>query len=169
MKKFLSLLLLIMMLLPCLCAQAEGPAFNQRQQMLFDAVRYCNDLPKDSQVISAMEYFCKVEGQQLRLMLMNCTQTEHIANHFGIASTLVLLDTETGDVISYTNHVPYEGHPVASKLDAMNLVFSAYSSYVSFGAEQICTDSELCFPLSAEELNVVNQALRAYFTNPADN
>lgn len=163
MKKLMLLMIaMTLFVLPCLSACAEE-SFNARQQLVFDTVKYCNDVPKQAQITGACEYYCKVEGYPLRALIIGVRQTEHIANHFGLAARVILLDTDTGEVVTYTTFREPMGE-VTSASDALHLLFNHVISLTMDQAEQIYADHEMLFWLSIEEVRAVNDALTQHFT-----
>ena len=163
MKKLMLLMIAAMLLaLPFLSACAEE-GLNARQQLVFDTVKYCNDVPKQAEVTGACEYYCKVEGYPLRALIISVTQTEHIVNHFGPSSQIILLDTDTGEVVTYASFREPTGE-VAGASDALHLLFNHIASAAMNQTEQFYADHEMLFWLSAEEVSAVNDALYTHFT-----
>jgi hypothetical protein len=148
-------------MLLCFSASAETADFSLAQTNAFETVKWNADFPKDAQLIQAMEYFCKVEGHQLRLMLLEVTQNENLVNIFGNAARLLLVDLETGETVTYANF--YETTEVTTKQDALNLLFNHFFSFIEGYNPQIFADHELIFPLSQEEISEVNAALNQHF------
>lgn len=158
-KKFLIFLFVAMMF--CFSAVAETNSFTLAQSNAYEAVKWNADFPKNAQIIQAMEYFCKIEGHQLRLMLLELSQNEVIETMYGQSARLLLVDLETGEAITYANF--QEAMEVSTRQDALNLLFNHFCSYIEFHPSQIYADHELIFPLSQEEITEVNAALIHHF------
>lgn len=160
MKKKLLIILFAAMLFIC-SATAETTDLTLLQRNAYEAVKWNVDFPKNAQIVQAMEYFCKIEGHQLRLMLLEVTQNEMIESIYGNSARLLLVDLETGDTVTYANF--HEAMEVTTKQDAMNVLFNHYFSYIESNASQIYADHELIFPLIQEEISEVNAALLRHF------
>ena len=168
MKRNLFSLILILSLLFSSFALAEPSALcDCEKEQILKAVQYCNALPKSSQITYAAQYYGKVEGYGLQAVLLQCTQTDFMSEHFGSCASLLLLDTETGMVITFQNHIPQEGKAPDSKIDALHILFSHFDSYMRFQPEQVYSDAELLFPLSEQEIAEINAALQAHFQKPS--
>ncbi|MBR6524628.1 MAG: hypothetical protein IKT57_01505 [Clostridia bacterium] len=178
MKKVGTLLLVLLLLVPalslaesCTCPCAAQmpenetlPALTGHAATAFDAVRYCNALPKNAHVISAAEYICKIEGIPVRLLLINASQSEFTANHFGTCAGIVIVDLDTLEVYDHTTLSFWEGEPVTEKKGVLELVYSHFDSHLMNGTEWIVTDSEILFPLSDDEIQQINLALQNCFS-----
>jgi len=123
--------------------------------------------PQNAQVVQATEYLCKVEGHQLHLLLAEVTQNESILNYQGASSRILLIDLDSGAVITYTNVVWPESSDIASKEDALNMLFSCYLSWVEGYNPFIFADHEITFPVAQESIDSVNQQLTQHFCPPA--
>lgn len=165
-KMILTICLLLgMMMVGNACAEASAPeALNRNQQAVYEAVKYCNDLPKNAQVLRAMEYMCKVEGEQLRLLLIETTQNPDLIAMFGRCAGIMLVDQDEGKVITYSNCVWPEEYNIQSREDALNMVFSCYLSHVEGYNPIIFADHEMTYPLTEEEMAAVNEALVQHFS-----
>jgi len=161
MKKCLSLIL-VLLLLPAL-SLAEAPSLTPAQNQAFEAVKWNMDFPKDAQVVQAFEYLCKAEGHSLRLLLMEVTQNPQIESLMGQSSRLLLKDLQTDTVITYSNILWPESSQIASYEDALHMIFSCFDSYLSGYHPHLYADHEMIFPLTDEDLEAVNAALRAHF------
>ena len=167
--KPLALTLAILLFLSPICALAQAaPAddFNDNQSALFEAVCWNMDFPKNAQVLQATEYLCKIDDMQLHLLLVQATQNETVFSIQDNGSTLMLIDLDSDTTITYTNCVWPESSEIATKEDAMNMLFSCWDSYTRGYNPSIFADHEITFPLSAEEIQGINAALAATFTKP---
>ena len=159
-KKFLIFLFAAMLL--CFSAVAETNGLTLAQSNAYEAVKWNVDFPKNAQILQAMEYFCKLEGHQLRLMLLVVTQNETVESIYGNSARLMLVDLESGETVTYSNF--QETMEVTTNQDALNVLFNHFCSYIEFQPSQIYADHELIFPLSQEEITEVNAALTHHFT-----
>ncbi|MBQ2701248.1 MAG: hypothetical protein IJF65_08860 [Clostridia bacterium] len=174
--KRICLVLLLLMILSLPAAQAEGcacgcshaatapsPVLQGNQALIYEAVRLSNALPKDAQVISALDYACKLEGIQLHLLLIQVTQSEHIAQHFGVCSQILIVDPDTQEVFSYLDLTFPEGEPIVSKTEALRYIYGGYEAYLQGYNPFIYSDAEITYPLTDGELTAINEALQAHF------
>jgi len=164
-RRFLSLMLALLLLLPTF-AIAESTGFTQNQTLVFEAIKWSNDFPKNAQVLQATEYLCKIDDMQLHLLLVQATQNETVFSIQDNGSTLMLIDLDSDTTITYTNCVWPESSEIATKEDALNMLFSCWDSYTRGYNPSIFADHEITFPLSAEEIQGINAALAATFTKP---
>lgn len=164
--RFLALCLVVCLLMLPMLSIAESATFTPNQTAVFEAVKWSNDFPKNAQVTNAIEYLCKVEGHQLHLMLLQLTQNETVLSIQDNSSTLMLIDLDDGTILTYTNCVWPESSDIASKEDALNMLFSCWDSFTRGYNSIIFADHEITYPLSAEEIAAINTALAAYFTRP---
>ncbi|MBQ8653877.1 MAG: hypothetical protein IJ507_02975 [Clostridia bacterium] len=132
---------------------------------VFEAVRWCVDFPKDSQVLSAAEYVCKLGGQPVHALLIHASQSQFVSDHFGTAAGLMVLDLDTGMLITHTNFIfPENAGETMTRDEALHMLFASFDSHVSFGTEIIVTDSEIVTPLDASDISAINAALYQHFT-----
>ena len=164
--RFLALCLAACLLTLPMLSVAESAGFSPNQTAVFEAVKWSNDFPKNAQVTNAIEYLCKVEGHQLHLMLLQLTQNETILSIQDNSSTLMLIDLDDGNAITYTNCVWPESSDITSKEEALYMLFSCWDSFTRGYNPIIFADHEIIYPLSAEEIAAINTALAAHFAKP---
>ena len=164
-RKLLILFLSLLMLLPAfsLAESAGDEALSGSALSVYEAVKYCTALPKDAQVLSAAEYYCKVEGYPLRLLLIEATQTPIIEEFMGKSARLLVLDTDTGESVNCLNVVWSESPDIADRQDALNRLYSGFLSYAEGVNEWVYADHEMLFPLSDAQIAGVNAALTSHF------
>ena len=164
--RFLALFLAACLLTLPMLSIAESAGFSPNQTAVFEAVKWSNDFPKNAQVTNAIEYLCKVEEHQLHLMLLQLTQNETILSIQDNSSTLMLIDLDDGNAITYTNCVWPESSDITSKEEALYMLFSCWDSFTRSYNPIIFADHEIIYPLSAEEIAAINTALAAHFAKP---
>lgn len=167
--KPLALLLAILLFLSPICALAQAaPAddFNDNQSALFEAVCWNMDFPKNAQIQEAIEYLCKTDGIQVHLLLARVSQNPDIFNMYGNQSELMLIDLESDTVITYANCTWPENAQITDKDILLNVLFSHWDSYTLGYNPFVYMDSEIVFPVSAEEIAAVNAALTERFVKP---
>jgi len=150
----------------CECAgyqQMELPVFDGNQQLVFETIRREAAFPKNAQVLSAMEYFCKIEGYQLHLMLIHATQSEQIEMMFGFGASIMIVDLDNGNVYTYQNIAYPEGQEVTCKEDTIRFVYGGFDSVLNGYGEYVYSDAEMTYPLTDEEMTQINEALAAFF------
>ena len=150
----------------CACTQTDAkvaPSFQGHQALVYDTVRLSTALPKDAQVIAAIDYLCKIENFQLHLLLIHTTQSPLIEQHYGFGARILIVDLETGKTYSYTDLSYPEGEPITSKEDALNYIYGGYDGYLQGFNAFIYRDAEIAYPMGDEELAAVNEALKAHF------
>lgn len=162
-KKLLAIITAFLVLLTS-SALCETAALGDTAQLVLDTVKWSTAFPKDAQVVQACEYFCKVEGQQLRVVLAEVTQQELLLNILGGSGRLLLIDMDSDLVLTHQNFTEPDYSNIATHEDALKLLFNSYFSYVAYGAEFIYSDAEMLFPISDDEIAAINNALTAYFT-----
>ena len=167
MKKMLLALLLVCSLLFSISAQAEN-TLTEKNQLMFDAVRWNLNLPKESQILHAEEYLFKMMADlTLHALLMEVSLSEVLENMYGTGGRIVLIDMDTGNVIDYAN---FDGNvrwpdsgDVTSKYDALHLLYNHYWSYVEGYNENIMSVHEFIMPVAQEEIDAVNAELKMMF------
>ena len=167
MKKMVLVLVLVCCLLAAGFAQAEN-TLTGNSQIMFDAVRWNVNLPKQSQIIRADEYLLKMTADiTLHTLLMEVSLSEELENIYGMGGRIVLVDLDTGNVIDYKN---FDGNvcwpdsgDVTSRYDALHLLYNCYWAFLDGYNENIMDMHEFVFPVSQEELNAVNAELNAVF------
>ncbi|MBE5801846.1 MAG: hypothetical protein E7319_06115 [Clostridiales bacterium] len=168
MKRTLATLFLLVALVlsccfPAMAESAGAASFTGNQQTLFEAVKWNVDFPKNAQILQATEYLCKIDDLQMHLLLAEVTQNENIETLFGKGSRILLIDLESGEIITHTNCVWPESSDIHSKEDALNMLFSCYFSYLEGYNPFIFADHEITFPLTPEEISAINSELNHYF------
>lgn len=163
MKRLLAALLALIVLLPSAQAESLSPA-----ALTEEAVKWCAALPKDSQVLRAVEYSCDdIEGQSVHALLIAATATQEAYNFYGNAAGLLLVDLSDGKVYSHGDFPVFEGQPVQSREDALLWLFNCWDSAQRPGTQIIWSENEQQIPLTEEEIQAVNANLTAYFTPSA--
>jgi len=150
----------------CSCISSERselPGLTEKQQSVFEAIRWSDSHPKSAQVLSAMEYYCKVENEQLRLLLIQATQNESITKMYGTSSQILIADVDEGTVYSYQNLSMPESDDVHSRQEALSRIYGEFDSWLAGYNEWIWADSELVYPFGEEDLLRINEALTANF------
>lgn len=163
--RFTCILLTLLLLLPAYTL-AETASFSDHQLCIYEAIKWCNDFPKNAQVTNAIEYLGKIDEHQVHLLLVQATQSDMAKAHYGTSAELMLIDLDSDTIITCTNVVWPETSEIASKEDLLNMLFSCWDSYLLGYNPHIYFDAEIIFPLSAEEIDAINTALSAYFTKP---
>ena len=167
--KPLALTLAILLFLSLICALAQAaPAddFNDNQSALFEAVCWNVDFPKNAQIQEAIEYLCKTDGIQVHLLLARVSKNPDIFNIYGNQSKLMLIDLESDTVITYANCTWPENAQITDKDILLNVLFSHWDSYTLGYNPFVYMDSEIVFPVNAEEIAAVNAALTERFIKP---
>lgn len=163
-KKIFAVVLAVMMLATAAFAECGcGNGLSGNAAVVFDSVKWCASAPKNAQVVSAMEYMCKIEDQQLRLILIEITQDENIEMMFGYSSKIMIVDMDTGIVYGYKDISYPESSEVATREDALRCVYGGFDSYVQGINEFVWADHEMSFMLSEDDIAAVNVALTAHF------
>ncbi len=162
-KRFLALLTALLLLLLTPAAIGETASLSGAAQVLFDTVKWSTAFPKDAQVVQGCEYMCKVEDQNLRLILAEVTQQELIQSFMGDSSRLILIDQDSDLVITYLNFTEPDYANIATHEDALMLLFNHYFSHTAYGSNPIYAESEMVYPISEEEIQQINAELAAYF------
>ena len=165
MNRLIPVILAVLLLFAApACAQEEGEAgLSHIQYEVYEAVRRNVDFPKNAQVKRAAEYFCKVEGQQMRLLLIEASQSETIETRYGKGAGALVVDLQTGEYVTYANADWQDTFEISSPQEALNLIYCCYVSYLEGMNEWVFADHELYFPLGEEEIAAVNAGLNAFF------
>ena len=168
MKCFLtrSLCLLLLMILLPVFVIAETTDFTDNPILVFEAIKWSNDFPKNAQVTNAIEYLGKIDEYQVHLLLVQATQSDMAKAHYGTSAELMLIDLDSDTVITCTNVVWPETSEITSKEDLLNMLFSCWDSYLLGYNPHVYFDAEIIMPLNADEIAAINAALSAYFTKP---
>ena len=159
------ILLSLLLLLPTL-SLAETTGFSDHQTLIFEAIKWSNDFPKNAQVTNAIEYLGKIDEYQVHLLLVQATQSDMAKAHYGTSAELILMDLDSDTVITCTNVVWPETSEITSKEDLLNMLFSCWDSYLLGYNPHVYFDAEIIMPLNADEIAAINAALSAYFTKP---
>ncbi len=166
MKKLAALLLLAALLATALPSLAE-PAFSGNTQLMYDAIRWNLNLPKQSMLVSALEYLCKMGPDvQVHTLLMEVTTTTELEMQYGTAAKIILIDLDTGDIIDYTNFdgsVMWPDGELTDKNTALHLLFNSYWSYLEGYNSNIASDYEIISPISEADIAAINAALSEVF------
>ncbi len=165
-KKILSLLLLLALLAVSVPSVAEAP-FTGNTQLMYDAIRWNLNLPKQSMLTHAEEYLVKLNKEiTLRALLMEVTLSPDLEMQYGLGGRLVLIDLDTGDIIDYKyfdGNVMWPEGDITSKYDALHLLYNSYLSYLEGYNETIMNDHEFLTPIAEEDIAAINAALAEVF------
>ena len=170
MKKALLFLTFVLVLMLALPAVAES-TLTGNNQLMFDAIRWNLNLPKQSTIERADEYLFKLTKQiTLRALLMQVTQSEEVDMMYGMGAKIMVIDLDTGDIIDYKNfngdaRWPDSGE-FTSKDDALHVLYNCYWSYVEGYNEFIMSMHEFVTPVAQEDIDAINAALSEVFIRP---
>lgn len=166
MKKIILPILLITLLTVSIPCFAET-SFDGNTQLIFDAIRWNLNLPKQAMLVSAQEYLCKMGPDvQVHTLLMEVSVTPDLEMLHGGAARIILIDLDTGSVIDYANfngNVVWPDGEITDKDTALHLLFNCYWSYLEGYNSNIVSDSEIIFPVSEADIAAINDALREVF------
>ena len=155
MKKVFMIVLCAMMLVSSACA---SELMGQRQEKIYETVKYCMDIPKDAQVINAMEYACN-PGKLMHMLLIHVSQDEDVEALNGYISKIIAVDLETDFVYTYKN-IEMPDAPDMNDINHVRaMIINSYDTYLQGNGEFIWMDSEIKFELSQEEINAINMRL----------
>lgn len=160
--------LLITVLLMTAALPACAVSDQDLPELLFETVKWSVDFPKDAQIVKATEFLCKVGDFQLHLLLAEVTQHEETNNMYGTSSRILLIDLDTGSIINYKNIVWPEEFSIATREDALFVIFAGYDSYMLGYSPFIFAEHEITFPLAQEVIDDINARLAEHFLLPAD-
>ena len=158
----ITLLLVVTVLPACAVSDQDLP------ELLFETVKWSVDFPKDAQIVNATEFLCKVEDFQLHLLLAEVSQHEEVNNMYGSSSRILVIDLDTGSVINYKNMVWPEEFNIATREDALYIIFAGYDSYLLGYNPFIFADHEITFPMAQEVIDDINARLTQHFLPPTD-
>lgn len=164
-KRVLAVIIAMILLLGLNISFAEeASVFNAHQKLLFETVKWNVNLPKDAQILHAEEYICKMtQDIPVRVLLAEITQNPDIEMMYGTSSRLLLIDLETMQVVDHKSVVWPESSDIATKEEALNMLFSCYDSYLQGYNEFIYADHEIVTPVAEDEIAAINEALNHYF------
>lgn len=159
----LCLSLLLGAALPCL---AE-PTLTGNTQLLYDAIRWNLNLPKQSTLVHAEEYLFKLNKDvTLNALLMEVTLSEDLEAMYGMGAKIIVIDLDTGEIIDYKNfdgNVMWPEGEITSKYDALHLLYNCYWSYLEGWNATIMSDHEFITPIAEDDVAAVNAALAEAF------
>lgn len=159
----LSLALLLGAALPCL---AE-PAFAGSAQLIYDAIRWNVNLPKQSTLLHAEEYLIKLTKEiTLHALLMEVTLSDDLEAMYGMGGRIIVIDLDTGEIIDYKNfdgNVMWPEGEITSRYDALHLLYNCYWSYLEGWNATIMSDHEFITPVAEEDVAAINAALTKAF------
>lgn len=167
MKKTLLFLTFVLVLMLALPAFAES-TLTGNNQLMFDAIRWNLNLPKQSTIVRADEYLYKLTKDiTLRALLMQVTQSEELDMMYGMGGKIMVIDLDTGDIIDYKNfngdaRWPETGD-FTSKDDALHVLYNSYWSYVEGYNEFVMGEHEFVTPVAEEDIAAINAALNEVF------
>lgn len=165
-KKLLSILLLLLLLTTALPTMAEA-VFEGNPQLMYDAIRWNLNLPKQATIVRAEEYSVELsKAVTLHALLMEVAVTPEMEMMYGMASKIVVIDLDTGDLLDYKTfdgNVMWPEGEVTDKTEALNLLFNGYWSYLEGYNQIIMTDREEIISIPEEDIQAVNDALKAVF------
>lgn len=166
MKKLLALLLLLAMLLSAAPCTAET-AFTGNAQIMYDAIRWNLNLPKQSMLTHAEEYLCKLNKElTLHALLMEATLSPDLEMHYGMGGRLVVIDLDSGEIIDYKTfdgNVMWPDGELTDKHTALHLLYSSYWSYLEGFNENIMSEHEFITPIPDADIEAINAALTEVF------
>lgn len=166
-KKIIALLMLCL-LLPLAGLSEQEAALTGNAQLLYDAVRWNVNLPKQSNVIHAEEYLYKLTKEiTLHAILAEVTISEEQEMMYGRGAHFILIDLDTGEIIDYKN---FDGNvrwpdtgDVTSVYDALHLLYNGYWAYCEGYNEFIMGEHEFVFPMTEADVEQINAELNVVF------
>ena len=165
-KKFLAIFLLLALLTSFGPSLAEA-SFIGNTQLMYDAIRWNLNLPKQSMLSHAEEYLFKLNKEiTLHALLMEVTLSPELEMQYGLGARMIVIDLDTSDIIDYKNYdgnVVWPEGDITSKYDALHLLYNCYWSYLEGYNENIMGEYELITPIAEEEIAAVNAALTEVF------
>lgn len=165
-KKILSIFLLFVLLAASVPSIAET-SFTGNTQLMYDAIRWNLNLPKESMLTHAEEYLYKITKEiTLHVLLMEVTLSPELEMQYGLGGRLLVIDLDTGDIIDYKNfdgNVVWPDGEITSKNDALHLLYNGYWAYLEGHNEFIMGDHELIAPIAEKEIASINAALTKVF------
>ena len=163
--RFLPLLILVFMLsLPSL---AES-TLSGNAQLIYETVRWNLNLPKKTKVVQAQELIGTFKpNTPVHVLLMELDITPEMQMLWVRASTLILVDLDSGYMIDYTNYdynAAVVDGIVTDKKVVLNLIFGWYWLYLD-GSNSSIVDEEddIVIPVSEADIAAINDALTAAF------
>lgn len=149
----------------CACTCAEENSLSGNAALIFETVKFCQDMPKTARVISAQDFICKMsDSVTAHYMLIHVTQTEFNTNHFGYCSQIILLNMDTDEVWTYMNTDLSMIPETIAPENAHIALFNSFDSYVQGYNDFIWwADGEIVTPISSEDIAVINSALDHHF------
>ena len=94
----------------------------------------------------------------------DATQNETINSIYGVGSKILMVDLDNGNAYTYQNVSYPESSEIASKEDAVRLMYGAYDSFLNGYNEYVWSDQEIVYEVSSEAIEQINEALRMYFS-----
>jgi hypothetical protein len=165
-KKSVSVLLLMALLAAALPCMAEG-SFTGNAQLMYDAVRWNLNLPKQSMITRAEEYLVKLNKElALHALLMEVTLSPELEMQYGLGGRLLVIDLDTGEMIDYKNfdgNVMWPEGELTDKHTALHLLYNCYWAYLEGYNETIMSEHEFITPVAEEEIAAINAALTKLF------
>lgn len=166
MKKFISTLLVLFLLAAALPGMAEE-AFTGYTQLMYDAVRWNLNLPKQSTITRAEEYLVKLNKElTLHTLLMEVTLSPELEMQYGFGGRMLVIDLDTGEIIDYKNfdgNVMWPDGELTDKHTALHLLYNCYWAYLEGYNETIMSEHEFITPIAEEEIAAINAALAKVF------
>jgi len=159
MKKIIVVFMMILMM----GGVAVAEAFDDNQALVFETVKWCNDVPKNAQVLAAREYTGDFEGIEIHTLLIHTTQDENINMMFGMSSEIIIVDLETGDVYTYKNLSMPETGEISSREDALSMVYNCYDSFLQGYNDGYWVGRQNFIDMPAEDIEAINAELSAHF------
>lgn len=165
-NKLLLILVLALMLTHCAPSLAE-PAFSGNTQLIYDAIRWNLNLPKQTMLVSAQEYLCKMSKEvQVHTLLLEVSVTPDLEMMRGNAARIVLIDLDSGSMIDYASFdgdVMWPDGELTDKNTALHLLFNCYWAYLDGYNPNIFSEHEILFPISDADVAAINDALKEVF------
>lgn len=165
-KKILATLLLLALLTASIPGLAEAP-LTGNAQLIYDAIRWNLNLPKQSMLIHAEEYLYKLNKEiTLHALLIEVSLIPELEMHYGLSGRLMVIDLDTGNIIDCKNfdgNVMWPEGDITSRYDALHLLYSNYWAYLEGYNENIMGEHEFITPVPEEDVAAINAALTDVF------
>ena len=165
-KKSLSILLVLVLLTIALPTMAEA-VFDGNPQLMYDAIRWNLNLPKQTMLVSAQEYLCKMSKEvQVHTLLLEVSVTPDLEMMRGNAARIVLIDLDSGSMIDYASFdgdVMWPDGELTDKNTALHLLFNCYWAYLDGYNPNIVSEHEILCPISDADVAAINDALKEVF------
>lgn len=157
--------LLIALLLCAVPALADSAELTGNALLVHDTVKWCMDVPKNAQVLSATEFTCKMTDDYVgHYMLIHVTQDPTIENMMGFASKIIIVDLNTAITYTYNSIENFDVFEINSPEDAAVMLFNSYDAYIQGFNDCIWWgDGEILVHLPEEDVEAINAALTAHF------